>query len=62
MRSRAAIPARMRFALDWLNRDPRVGKVLLEPHLKAQFAPGAGKIRFQGCHAARHDDHIHLQL
>lgn len=43
---------------------PRHGvkRMLLEPHLKARFAPGADIIRFQGCRAARHDDHIHLEF
>lgn len=53
---------RMRSALLWLSADPRVGKVLLEPHLKARLDLGSPKIRFQGCRAARHDDHIHVQL
>ncbi|MEQ6203608.1 hypothetical protein ABMC88_11195 [Sulfitobacter sp. HNIBRBA2951] len=55
-------PARMRTALRLLSADPRVGKVFIEPHLKQRFAPNEPKIRFQGCRAARHDDHIHLQL
>lgn len=45
-----------------LSTDPRVGKVFLEPHLKSRLGLGAPKIRFQGCRAARHDDHIHIQL
>lgn len=53
---------RMISALTILNEDVRVGKVLLEPHLKAQLVPHAEKIRFQCCRAAGHDDHIHLQL
>lgn len=55
-------PARMTAATQWLANDPRIGRVLLEPHLKARFAPNAGKVRFQGCRAARHDDHFHIQL
>ncbi|MEZ4958875.1 MAG: hypothetical protein R2830_03580 [Saprospiraceae bacterium] len=40
-----------------------VGKILLEPHLKNRLGLGKfEKIRFQGCKAARHDDHIHVQL
>lgn len=43
--------------------DKRTGKILLEPHLKTLLRlDNYGKIRFQGCNAARHDDHIHLQL
>lgn len=42
--------------------DPRIGKILLEPHLKTSLSLENDKIRFQGCRAARHDDHIHVQL
>jgi hypothetical protein len=57
--------ARTRFALNWLARDGArrgVGKVFLEPHLAERMRVSGDVIRFQGCHAARHDDHIHLQL
>lgn len=41
----------------------KTGKILLEPHLKQRLGlTGYNKIRFHGCHAVRHDDHIHLQL
>lgn len=53
---------RMRAALTWLSADARVGKVFIEPHLAASLGITSPKIRFQGCRAARHDDHIHLQL
>ncbi len=40
-----------------------IGKILLEPHLKTRLGLSKyHKIRFQGCKAARHDDHIHVQL
>lgn len=42
--------------------DPRVGKVFLEPHLVRRMDLYYQKIRFHGCHAVRHDDHIHIQL
>lgn len=42
--------------------DPRVGKVFLEPPLAARLGLAHDKLRFQGCRAARHDDHIHTQL
>jgi hypothetical protein len=39
-----------------------VSKILLEPHLKTRLGlSNEDKIRFQGCEAARHDDHIHVQ-
>lgn len=56
---------RTRFALRWLAREgPRqgVGKVFVEPHLARRLGVAGSVIRFQGCNAARHDDHIHIQL
>jgi hypothetical protein len=40
---------------------PGVGKVFIEPHLKMRLRLRSGKIRFHGCGAVRHDDHIHVQ-
>ena len=38
-------------------------KILLEPHLKRRWGLSSiDNIRFQGCHAVRHDDHIHFQV
>lgn len=43
--------------------DSRTGKVFLEPHLKDRLGLDQyPKLRFHGCHAVRHDDHIHIQL
>ncbi|MEZ4776943.1 MAG: hypothetical protein R3D00_27460 [Bacteroidia bacterium] len=39
-----------------------VGKIFIEPHLKTRLNLTSEKIRFHGCHAVRHDDHIHVQL
>ena len=39
-----------------------IGKVFIEPHLKRRLRLSNDKIRFQGCKAVRHDDHIHIQL
>lgn len=55
-------PDRTQFLIDTLATDPRVGKIFIEPHLKQRLGLTSSKIRFQGCRAARHDDHIHLQL
>ena len=57
-----AEPSRMKTALQWLGADDRIAKVFIEPHLKVRFDARSPKIRFQGCQAARHDDHIHVQL
>ncbi|MGL6212147.1 MAG: hypothetical protein ACRC14_20160, partial [Paracoccaceae bacterium] len=42
--------------------DARVGKVFVEPPLAARLGVADARLRFQGCRAARHDDHIHIQL
>ncbi|MDG1435070.1 MAG: hypothetical protein P8Q41_13710 [Saprospiraceae bacterium] len=42
--------------------DPLTQKILIEPHLKTRMKLSNNKIRFQGCHAVRHDDHIHHQI
>lgn len=55
-------PARTSLMLRTLAQDVRVGKLFVEPHLQRTLAVAHQKIRFQGCRAARHDDHIHLQL
>ncbi|MEL6865336.1 MAG: hypothetical protein AAFP19_13000 [Bacteroidota bacterium] len=40
-----------------------IGKIFIEPHLKQRWGlQNNSKIRFHGCPAVRHDDHIHLQL
>lgn len=38
------------------------GKIFIEPHLKTRLRLNDSRIRFHGCRAVRHDDHIHLQL
>lgn len=43
--------------------DDRVRRILLEPHLAARLGlNGHTKVRFASCAAARHDDHIHIDL
>lgn len=39
-----------------------VSKVFIEPHLIARLKLQHSKIRFHGCGAVRHDDHIHFQI
>jgi hypothetical protein len=53
-RSRALIAA--------LLTDTWVAKIFVEPALAARLGVEDQRIRFQGCRAARHDDHIHIQL
>ena len=40
----------------------KTDKILIEPHLKNRLNLNNDKIRFQGCHSVRHDDHIHFQI
>jgi hypothetical protein len=57
--------ARMTEALRWLSADAAaygVEKIFIEPHLAERLNIKHGRIRFQGCRAARHDDHIHFQV
>lgn len=57
--------ARNRAALQWLTTTASatgVSKVLVEPHLAQRLNVNGGVIRFQGCRASRHDDHIHFQV
>lgn len=56
---------RTREALRWLSDEGRshgVAKIFVEPHLTQRLGVEAESIRFQGCRAARHDDHIHMQV
>ena len=41
---------------------PAIGNIFIEPHLKTRLNLTSDKIRFHGCQAVRHDDHIHVQL
>jgi hypothetical protein len=42
---------------------PQTSKIFIEPHLKQRWGlMGVDKVRFQGCHSVRHDDHIHMQI
>lgn len=49
--------------LQLLAEHKAIGKVFIEPHLKTRWGlKSYNKIRYHGCHAVRHDDHIHIQL
>lgn len=37
-------------------------KLFIEPHLKQRLKLNHPKIRYHGCGAVRHDDHIHIQI
>lgn len=54
--------ARTRQLIILLTKSPTVGKIFIEPHLVQRLKLTNNKIRFHGCQAVRHDDHIHIQL
>jgi len=46
-----------------LSAAPQVRRIFIEPHLKTRLGlSGDPKVRFAGCQAARHDDHIHVDF
>lgn len=46
-----------------LLENPSTQKIFIEPYLKQELGlTNENKIRFHGCQAVRHDDHIHLQI
>jgi hypothetical protein len=58
-------PDRMKEALRWLANEGDifgVEKIFVEPHIAARLGFQHKRLRFQGCRAARHDDHIHFQI
>ena len=51
--------------LEWLTTEgPEhgVAGLIVEPHLATRLGVSSELIRFQGCRAARHDDHIHVDF
>ncbi|WP_066629500.1 hypothetical protein [Labilibacter marinus] len=51
-----------RMVLDIIIRNKAVQKVFVERHLLSRINLSHPKLRFQGCGAVRHDDHIHMQI
>lgn len=47
---------------DLFLKESEVQKIFIEPHLKNRLDLNHPKVRFHGCGAVRHDDHIHLQI
>ena len=41
---------------------PEVRRIFIERHLRSRLGLDYSKLRFQGCAAARHDDHIHVEF
>jgi len=42
------------------NKD--ISKIFIEPHLKVRLNLKDTRVRYHGCKAVRHDDHIHIQI
>lgn len=55
-------PQKTKALIELFAVDSRIGKIFIEPHLKTRLQITSDKIRFHGCRAVRHDDHIHVQL
>jgi hypothetical protein len=53
---------RTKALINFFAENPSIGKIFIEPHLKARLKLSTVKIRFHGCGAVRHDDHLHVQL
>ncbi|MEZ5018155.1 MAG: hypothetical protein R2800_13935 [Flavipsychrobacter sp.] len=54
--------ARTRAFLLILSKEATISKIFIEPYLKTRLdLRHINKIRFHGCQAVRHDDHIHIQ-
>ena len=52
-----------RMLIQFLAEDDLTEKLFIEPHLKYRWNLARfEKVRFHGCHAVRHDDHIHTQV
>ena len=54
--------ARTRDMVNFFAQEKAIGKVFIEPHLKARMRLHDSKVRYHGCQAVRHDDHVHVQL
>ena len=48
--------------VEFCTSDQNIDKLFIEPHLKDRMKLSSDKIRFHGCRAVRHDDHIHIQI
>lgn len=53
---------RTKYFIQLLLNEGSTSKIFIEPHLKSRMGINSNKVRFHGCRAVRHDDHIHLQM
>ncbi len=43
-------------------QNKKIKRIFIEPHLKTRLGITSSKVRFHGCQAVRHDDHIHIEI
>lgn len=55
-------PAGTKIVINCLLKQQQLSKLFIEHHLKKRMNLTDTRIRFQGCGAVRHDDHIHIQI
>lgn len=58
-------PKRTAATLRWLADEGQkfgIERIFIEPYLAARLGVSSPLLGFQGCRAARHDDHIHIQI
>ena len=53
---------RTKILINSMLKNSNTHKIFIEPHLKQRLGIKNQKVRFHGCGAVRHDDHIHLQI
>jgi len=53
---------RTRSVCNYFTSDSSIEKIFIEPHLKTRLKLSSNKVRYHGCGAVRHDDHIHIQV
>ncbi len=51
-----------RKVIQLLRQESSVSKIFIEPHLRERMKIKHPKVRYHGCRAVRHDDHIHFQV
>ncbi len=51
-----------KFLINTILKQKEVQKLFVEPHLRSRLRLRNKKVRYHGCQAVRHDDHIHFQI
>tara|TARA_R100000005_G_C4981557_1_gene191194 strand:+ start:375 stop:1181 length:807 start_codon:yes stop_codon:yes gene_type:complete len=55
-------PEKTKILVNTLLKNDELEKLFIEPHLKIRMNLSSDKVRFHGCQAVRHDDHIHIEI